>query len=641
MTKQPPIAFSERPVVILDLPLAANTRLLKPDQVLLRLGNKVHDVGSFCYFLRSSKKRNPNGPREVVLTSFRKERINQIRQVIRTFSNFLDSEGRREATVNNFLHVFKQFMDWADENGMSDCLAGGESTRHAYVTYAKDVDIRYRRHEFESSNASRLQGDVLTVLEAVTAISDLGKGIRFIKNMSYYKGGTEPVGERDFAHALALNESLFHGLCDLVLENQKFPFKLKMPKSLGWTSDFLWVVAAPLWSLPPHLWGDARTKMQRPNWTHNYEQGRVSTADEIWHHYSGTDSVNRSRARINIKICTQSLEAANSDPRNHHRRMLAMIAHNAFYFLFLANTSANAAPVADIETDGTIDAATINAGYRSTKWRAQNKEVSVVVPVALMPALRRFMELRKYLLDGKDFPYLFLSLGRGKRNSLEQINDACLRTQYTSLQRIDPALPRIGARKIRATALAYYRQRHDAEISAAVGQHTQQTADKQYDAGTENGQHIEMTLLLEEIALKAEQQIVKKDAISCDARPLEEGGACQSYGHPEAMANDVPVTPNCKTGCLFCTKRVLIASEEDACKVASAAFVMEQLIMGPMSEAEFRPQITKCDDDLARIRAFEGCADMVDRVKKDVFENGNLTPYFADKYQLFLALGVV
>jgi hypothetical protein len=68
---------------------------------------------------------------------------------------------------------------------------------------------------------------------------------------------------------------------------------------------------------------------------------------------------------------------------------------------------------------------------------------------------------------------------------------------------------------------------------------------------------------------------------------------------------------------------------------------MQQLIMGPMSEAEFRPQIVKCDEDLAKIRAFEGCADMVDRVKTDVYENGNLTPYFTDKFQLFLSLGVL
>ena len=75
--------------------------------------------------------------------------------------------------------------------------------------------------------------------------------------------------------------------------------------------------------------------------------------------------------------------------------------------------------------------------------------------------------------------------------------------------------------------------------------------------------------------------------------------------------------------------------------MASAAFLMEQLISGPLSEAEFRPQIDKCDDDLAKIGAFADCADMVARVKKDVFENGNLTPYFADKFQLFLSLGVI
>jgi hypothetical protein len=32
---------------------------------------------------------------------------------------------------------------------------------------------------------------------------------------------------------------------------------------------------------------------------------------------------------------------------------------------------------------------------------------------------------------------------------------------------------------------------------------------------------------------------------------------------------------------------------------------------------------------------------MVERVRNDVFENANLTPFFADKYQLFLELGVI
>ncbi len=60
-----------------------------------------------------------------------------------------------------------------------------------------------------------------------------------------------------------------------------------------------------------------------------------------------------------------------------------------------------------------------------------------------------------------------------------------------------------------------------------------------------------------------------------------------------------------------------------------------------MSHAEYLPLIQKCEEDLANLAAFEGCAETVNQVKKDVYENGNLTQYFADKYQLFLALGVL
>lgn len=68
---------------------------------------------------------------------------------------------------------------------------------------------------------------------------------------------------------------------------------------------------------------------------------------------------------------------------------------------------------------------------------------------------------------------------------------------------------------------------------------------------------------------------------------------------------------------------------------------MEQVIQGPKHEEALRPLIDKCDADLEKIAAFERCRAMVERVRKDVFENGNLTAFFADKYQLFLELGVV
>lgn len=643
MTQNPPLVFSEREVVTLDLPLAANTRLLRPYAVMVKVNGQIHDVGAYCYTLRSDKMRKPNKSRQVVLNSLRKERIPQIRQVIKVTSMLTTDEGMRPATVNHHLHDLKVFMDWADANGCRDCLSGGETTITAYRQFAKDVEERYRRQEFESERAFHLQQHALKMLEAITGLTDMGKGIRFVRiNTLANIGGTEPVNQHDFAHALALNDALFQGLCDLVLDDKKFPFKLNLPKSLGWEQSFLYVFPTNRWFLPPHQGGEAREKIAQPSWVYDYELGKLADPKDIVRHYSSSGLKDQSwgLASTGVKRAAEGIRSANSDPRNHHRRILAMAAHNAFFFLFLANTSGNQAVVAAIETDGTLDETTANPGYRSTKWRAQGKEITLVVPVAFVPALRRFMDLRRYLLDGKDFPYLFLSLGRGKRHQLALISDGVLQAQYQLLRRIDPQLPKMAARRIRATVLDYYRQQHDAAISAAVGQHTQATADKKYDAGTEAAQHVELSLLMEKVATKAQQEVAKGTVIA-NGKEVEEGGVCTSYGQPAPMGANVPVQPNCKSGCLFCAKRVLKADEEDTRKVASAAYLMEQLIFGPLSEAEFRPQIAKCDEDLAKIAAFPGCSEMVARVKQDVYVNGNLTSFFADKFQLFLTLGVL
>lgn len=86
---------------------------------------------------------------------------------------------------------------------------------------------------------------------------------------------------------------------------------------------------------------------------------------------------------------------------------------------------------------------------------------------------------------------------------------------------------------------------------------------------------------------------------------------------------------------------MLLAEEEDARKVASAAYVMEQLILGPKHEESFRPLIAKCDEDLKKIAAFPNCRPIVEKMRKEVYEDENLTPFWADKYQLFLELGVI
>lgn len=635
--------FETRQTIVVELPLAPNTRILRPEQIIVKIDNEFFDFGAFCYALRSNKARRRGRPRDVVLSSFLPQRQKQIRQAVKALSALITEFGRRPRTARGVANSFKRFMDWADSSGYHDSLAGGDATRQSYRAYAANVEEGYRQHEFESRYGWRLQWNTCEILQAITGSDDLSRGVRLINVKTSPNGGTEPAGEHDFAHALAINQALFDGICELTLGNMQFPFKLDMPKSLGWNDSFLWIFPGHTWRLPPHLWGSARKDRRNRCWAYDYENGRLATVAEIWHRYEHrTPADRRSNAAHAIRQAKRVLDAANHDSRHRARIMLAMVAQNAFQFLFFANTGVNVSVAQHIETDGEIDSSTLNQNYRTIKCRAQGREVDVVAPAAFMPDLRRFMALRKYLLNGASCPYLFFTLGgsNAKPPTLSSANT--FDKQYAVLRGIDPKLPRISARKIRATVEDYYRRNTDSAIAARVIGHSEAVADRNYLAGSPIDHQEDMTLFLNRVSEIAKKQKVVADGSDVgNARSLEEGGRCRDFGHPEAMAEGISIKPDCRQGCLFCANRILIANEEDVRKVASAAFVMEQLILGPQSEADFRPQIQKCDEDLDAIASFDGCRDMVKLVREDVHENGNLTPYFADKYQLFLELGVL
>lgn len=638
MTKNPTLNYGSRRATIVDLPLSETVSLLHPENIVLRFNGRAFDIGAYCYTVRSQKVRKANSAGDVVLASFNKERVSQVRALIKTLSRLLTEGGLRQTTIHNHCNSLKDFIDWADANGHHDCLLGGESTRKAYRGYVENVDDRYRRHKFGSAAGFNRQKHVLTILENCTGIVDLVKGVRLIRIDTKASKPTEPVHQEDFAHALALNDALFKGLCDMVLGDKPFPYRLPLPESLGWKEHHLWIFPSSQWFQHPTDHGKSSDKCN----VYDYRNGCLSNEDDIWQRYQGErEGEQRSRTRSALSSAKATIAEANGDSWAYYRLMLANVAQEAFLVLFLANTGGNLQTILDIETDDVLDETAVNQGYRSIKWRAGGKEVDLVVPVAFMPSLRRFMELRSYLLNGTNCPNLFFSRGPYRIDQPRKMGVAVIPKIYAILRRIDPAMPRMGAKKIRATVSDYYQRQHDASVTASVLQNTEATSLRNYNAGTVADQQVEVSLVLQRIAEKARTQVVSPKGLPNNARALEDGGVCPSYGQPQALSEEGPVIPNCKTGCLFCAKRVLIAGEEDTRKVASAAFVMERLIMGPLSEMEYRPQIEKCDQDLAMLRSFDGCADMVDRVKNDVYENGNLTPYFADKYQLFLSLGVL
>jgi hypothetical protein len=648
MNKPSESLFTTRPTVTIELPLDKHTRILHPEQVVLKIANNYLDIGALCYTLRSDKVRNACQPRDVVVSSIIKQRPKQILQLIKALSNLNSDGGKSLATTGSYARRINQFMDWADVSMLHNCLAGDEATRNGFKGWATDTHERYRRQQFgEGSHNSRLTY-VCEMLEATTGLENLMQGIRKVKQKNNSNGGTEPLALHDFAHAVALNQCLFDGLCDLVLEMRPFPYKLDLPRSLGWAENHLWLFPTAMWRLPPHMRDDAiRAKMgNNASWGYDYEYGRLTTVDEIEHRYKGQFQYQRRHsAKQSIGRAAAQLDEANCDGQNTWRSTLGMHAQRAFLFLFFCNTGSNAQVVRDLETNGSVDLSVQNQKFRGIKWRAGGKEVTLVAPATFMPRLRRFMELRDYLLQGRKTPYLFFSCGNRNNSPPAQIGNGDLDRHYTRLLiEIDPQLPKMGSRTLRASVDDYYLRLHDSVVAAAVMGHTVETEQKKYARGSSNDHHDEMTRFMASVSESARRQrVIPLQDVTPDTSPLEEGGRCDAFGHPEALAPHAPILPDCKDsqGCLFCNHRVLIAGEEDARKVASAAYVMEQLIFGPKHEVALRPSIAKCDEDLEKIAAFPNCRDMVGKVRKDVYESENLTPFWADKYQLFLELGII
>lgn len=639
--------FSARPSVILELPLDKHTSIMHPDQVILKIGDSYYDMGAFCYTLRSDEPRKSRQPRKIVTGSFYKHRPKQILLLIKALSSLKTDGGKSLATIGGYASTVKKFLDWADSNDLHDCLAGGEATRHAYRAWASDTLERYTRQEFcETQHNFRLI-HICELMEATTGLENLMQGIRKVKRKGNPNSGTEPLALHDFAHAVALNQCLFDGLCDLVLEQRPFPYKLELPASLGWEENHLWLFPTTLWRLPPHQRASRARMSSTSSWCYDYENGRLATPEEIAHRYSvwRHPSSRLKSAKASIKGAKARLDEANADICHTWRLALGMHAQRAFLFLFICNTGGNKQVVCNLETDGTINTTIKDQKFRGLKWRAGGKAMELVAPVTFMPRLRRFMELRHYLLQGRKTPYLFFNTGNRNNRQPRPMHEWELESHYVNLlYEIDPQLPKMGARTLRASVDDYYLRLHDSVVAAAVMGHTVETEHKKYARGSANDHYEEMTLFMESVSESAHnQRIISLKDVTRSTSPLEEGGHCDAFGHPEALAARVPLQPDCMVsqGCLFCNHRVLTAGEEDARKVASAAYVMEQLILGPRHEEALRPSIAKCDEDLAKIAAFPNCRSMVKKVCQDVYENENLTPFWADKYQFFLELGII
>ena len=637
------LSFSVREVYVLQMPADENKPIRNPENIVLQFGRKSVDIGSLCYSIRSEKVRHKNKPKEVVKSSFIPSRTKVIIRLIRLASSL--AVGKSSLTVKENLESFKSYVDYGDNNQIENLLDFGENSEKGFIKYCNHIFDRYRRGDITSRTGQQLQSMALDITRQLSGNRNFGSEARLIIANRVSNNETLPASQREFAQALAISQMIFNGLVDNLLNNSPFPFQLKLPNSLNWeTGNHLWIFPTLVWYMPPKYWGNERSKLDSPFWAYDYENGRIAEVDEVWKYFHApTERRKRYKANKTINFARDVLLKANQDALHPRRLKMAQLAMKAFLFLFYANTGVNTSVLNQIETEDDIDVDVINQSYRAIKYRASGKKIVVRVPVSFMPQLRKFMSLRKYVLNGLKTTRLFFRFDK-----FDKSNDAVLPmtkdpmdTFFRVLSDIDPSIKVIRPRKIRATLNDWYLRHHDVSIVANVMGHSEVTENLKYGRGSPIDQQEEMTTFLEGVSAIAKQHIVSTREAIASAKTLEQGGGCSDYGNPISLVKSPPVQPNCMSNCWYCSNRQLVNDEEDVRKIASAIFVMEQLILGPGQEAALRPLIEKCESDLKLIEEAGNTTFMVERIKHDVFSKGRLTMYWTEKYNLFCQLGII
>lgn len=626
------------------LPEDYGIEIARPEDVLLQLGDVGRvDIGRLCFLNRESpnaivmKKLEP--VRAVDAASYEPSRRALVRRLIDLCHELMTQAALRPATVRTRVKIFTNlFMTWADSSGHSDATDNPEAARRAirgYVAYVREEAMQGRLLLGSAVAFQNAAADTLAFLVGSTR-TELLRGLQLL-SCERGSGGkpTEVPDEKAQSRVLALCWSVFEGLSTLVVEGRPYPYQLAVPEYLAYPGNALWVFPAHRWCAPPEVCASREESGVRPFWAYRFAEGRLAIPDEIREHYSVSDSAN-----LAIRRASQLLQKANDDLRHYTRLTRGGMAAQAFFLLFLAHTGMNLQSAFDLEWGEDFEVGLERQGFRTVKWRANGKRVSFEIQARLLPAFRRYLALREYLLGGRSFGLLFFSLGYVGGGSPHKLVATDVPRSFQNLCQVDPTLPYITARQWRAALSDWLVRYHDVSVAARLLQNSEQTVLKRYTAGSNSAHLTEMGAFLDrvsEVVLARSKEV--PDAVQ------RATGLCTRYGEPHAVGGDIPpVTPDCRRpeGCLFCDKYRVHADETDVRKLMSCLTCMRAISKHASSQEQhdrlFGHIFARIEELLGAIREREEA--LVDRVAIEVDE-GELDPYWASKLEMLQELELV
>lgn len=626
--------MSPRRTTTYQLPLQNQIKIANIESVKIRFEDTVAiDIGCICYLKRKKDLHGFEVANLVDESSIDHDRRRQVRSLIKHFSLKATNSALRPKTLASELAAVRRFIDWCDDENMSDVLSSPIAAKKIAVAYSSALRHRFSVSEIALSTASRYQEIVLNFLSEYFEDESFSHGIYRI-NRGKDSIPTEPPNEFDQAKVLSVCDALFFGMAELTIEAKNYPHSIKMPERLNYPNNLMWVFPTAKWQVSVEEI-QTRVKGAKEFAAYNYGEGRLATFEEV--------KLVRTYSSV-LASAQKILDNVNSDPIHPRRLKAAIVGLNAFLFLFMANTGMNWAQATELPWSDGFLTSSPRQNFRAIKFRAGGKTVSFEIQSRFLGHFKRFLELRNYILRGESFDLLFFGLGQNitKNSAPKKLQSNMQKNFISRMQQIDKDLPRILSRQWRAAKSDYFLRHHDISTTALILQSSEEIIKKNYAAGSPAIAINEMSSFLEKMAAMAISDNSKNFDIPTAV------GKCTGGPNPKiAIQFESDVSPDCKTpeGCFFCVHYRIHADSDDLRKILSCKYcILKTAHLADTHEhfeALFGPVIQCIDklvEEIGDISQYH--KSMVFKISNEILE-GELDPYWSKKLEMLINLGLV
>lgn len=511
------------------------------------------------------------------------------------------------------------------------------AARNSFFEYSILLHKKIKSNELSYSVANQEQLAIIQLLAGMLSVNDdeITKDYRslLISQKSPTRSNafvnTTKFTQEELSYAFNFYFSLFNQIADFVLNNKKFPQIIQLPRGNATILGVGQNLINPSYKLPKqqcigidyldgHILNDIELE----------KLAKKNKIKKISFYYQSRDEVINNISLLNNKV-------------NHQKRLLlGKKAFEAWFMCMLYLTSTNDSVLSlyewsendeyEIEHDERKEFITI-------KPRANNKTIRFTIPKVFMLSFKKAIKLRKFVLNGHSFPYLFFHAGVGEKAKTTRtqfnggMSSTIARGMITSF---DDELPKITSRSIRKDASRDAINSHGVETALSVLQNQRNTLINNYNGFTADELSSQITNFLETI----HETVINNYPINYKKQTTMGGCNNEEQLIPQTIndENDLKATCDDFKSCIFCVHFITFPSPDEIRKLLSLKYLIENVAYDRAKndisyEDKMKPWITRIDIifDLMK-KKYPESQKIINDVLIEVYQEGLLSPYWLD-----------